>query len=289
MSKFGKWRGVVLLAAVATSAAAVRSCAAAPPITVGANVPAAKHVPVERIDHSAWDALLRKYVDANGLVDYAAWKASAQDQAALDAYLAQLSASSISRESDRAAQLSFWINAYNALTIKGILREYPTTSIRNHTAKLFGYNIWKDLKLAVGGESYSLDAMEHEILRKMGEPRIHFAIVCASIGCPRLLNEAYDAKTLDSQLSANAKAFFADRSKFRYDSATGEFSVSPILKWFAEDFGNDQAAQLRAIAPYLPDAAARTAAANGGNARVVYLDYDWGLNDRSATRRSARR
>jgi hypothetical protein len=245
-------------------------------VTVGADVPQAKRVPVERIDHSAWDALLRKYVDAAGMVDYAAWKASSADQAALDAYLAHLSSAEFSRESSRAAQIAYWINAYNAVTIKGILREYPTKSIRNHTAKVLGYNIWKDLRLAVAGGSYSLEQIEHESLRKMGEPRVHFAIVCASMGCPRLLNEAYEAKKLDEQLSVNTKAFFADKAKFGYDPSTKEFSLSPILKWFAEDFGKDQASQLRTIAPYLPDASEREAAIGGGNARVGYLGYDWG-------------
>jgi hypothetical protein len=271
------------------SALALRSCLASSTVTVGADVPQAKRVPVERIDHSAWDALLRKYVDAAGMVDYAAWKASSADQAALDAYLAHLSSAEFSRESSRAAQIAYWINAYNAVTIKGILREYPTKSIRNHTAKVLGYNIWKDLRLAVAGGSYSLEQIEHESLRKMGEPRVHFAIVCASMGCPRLLNEAYEAKKLDEQLSVNTKAFFADKAKFGYDPSTKEFSLSPILKWFAEDFGKDQASQLRTIAPYLPDSAARNAAAVGGGARVAYLDYDWSLNDVAATRRSPRR
>lgn len=289
MRTFRTWPAVALIAGIVASAVAIRSCFAAPTVTVGASVPAGQRVGVERIDHSAWNALLGKYVDGAGMVDYAAWKASSADQAALDAYLAHLSSAAFTRESDRASQLAYWINAYNAVTIKGILREYPTTSIRNHTAKVLGYNIWKDIKLSVAEGSYSLEQIEHETLRKMGEPRIHFAIVCASIGCPRLLNEAYDAKKLDAQLTANTKAFFADRSKFQYDPSTGEFSVSPIVKWFAEDFGGNQAAQLRTIAPYLPDASARDAAARGGNVRIAYLDYDWGLNDRAATRRSARR
>jgi hypothetical protein len=173
------------------------------------------------------------------------------------------------------------------VTVKGILREYPTTSIRNHTARLYGYNIWKDLQLLVGGKPYSLEAIEHEILRKMGEPRIHFAIVCASIGCPRLLNEAYSGEKLDQQLTVNTQAFFADPAKFTADASTGTIQVSPILSWFAEDFGADTAAQLKTIAPYLPESARPLA--SSGRARVRYLDYDWGLNDRSKTGGSGRR
>jgi hypothetical protein len=264
------------------------SCLAGPVVTVGAQVPASGRVAVGSIDHSAWDALLKRYVDAQGMVDYAAWKASAADQQALDKYLAHLSEATFSQEARREAQLAYWINAYNAVTVKGILREYPTSSIRNHTAKLFGYNIWKDLQLLVEGKSYSLEQIEHEILRKMGEPRIHFAIVCASLGCPRLLNEAYVAERVDEQLTTNAKAFFADRTKFHYDAARRTIAVSPILKWFAEDFGANQGDQLRRIAPYLPDAASRQLA-KSGSTRISYLDYNWGLNDSSATRNGAER
>jgi hypothetical protein len=206
---------------------------------------------------------------------------------ALDGYLNRLSAASFGPTTSREVQLAFWINAYNAVTVKGILREYPTSSIRNHTAKLFGYNIWKDLQLLVSGKPYSLDAMEHEILRKMGEPRIHFAIVCASVGCPPLRNEAYVAARIDQQLTDNAQVFFADPSKLQFDVNAGTLEVSPILSWFAADFGANAAEQLRIVAPYMP--AAAQALAGGGRARVSYLDYDWGLNDQAKLGRAATR
>ncbi|MEX1224748.1 MAG: DUF547 domain-containing protein, partial [Pirellulales bacterium] len=212
---------------------------------------------------------------------YAGWKQSAQDMQALDAYLAALSAASPRAPASKAGQLAFWINAYNAVTIRGILREYPTTSIRNHTAKLLGYNIWDDLKLNVGGADYSLNQMEHEILRKMGEPRIHFAIVCASRSCPRLLNEAYTADELEQQLTLNTKVFFANEGNFQHDPQRRRFGLSSILKWFGEDFGSTQAEQLRTIAPYLPNRAAYDAAV-ANSVSVSYLDYDWGLNDQNA-------
>ncbi len=255
------------------------NCSAGPTITVGVNVPAAQRVPVDKIDHSAWDGLLKKFVDANGYVAYATWQASGADRTALDDYLIHLSAASFGRESSREAQLAFWINAYNAVTVKGILREYPTTSIRNHTAKFYGYNIWKDLQLVVAGKSYSLEEIEHEILRKMGEPRIHFAIVCASVGCPRLLSEAYAADRLDEQLTVNAKAFFADRTKCVVETRTGTIAVSPILDWFGKDFGADSSAQMRSIAPYLPESAQQLAKSD--SVRVRFLDYDWSLNDQA--------
>lgn len=277
ISKFGACWTLIVVALIL--AWAIPSLAG-PTVTVGQNVSPAERIPVERIDHSAWDSLLKKYVDSSGMVNYATWKASARDVAALDAYLDHLSSASFTPRSDVKAKLAFWINAYNAVTIKGILREYPTTSIRNHTAKLVGYNIWKDLQLLVEGRPNSLDQMEHEILRKMGEPRIHFAIVCASVGCPRLLSEAYAPNRLEEQLTANSRAFFADSGKFRYDAQRRTISVSPILDWFGEDFGRTKAEQLRRIAPYLPDPAAR-ALAESGDVAIQFPDYDWSLNDQA--------
>lgn len=252
-------------------------------VVVGAHTQPADRSPVESIDHAGWGRLLAKYVDAQGMVDYRAWKRSAADVQRLDAYLRTLSSASLRSDAPKPAVLAFWINAYNAVTVRGILREYPTSSIRNHTAKLWGYNIWHDLKLPVDGREYSLDEIEHKVLRKMQEPRIHFAIVCASIGCPPLRNEAYTPERVDEQLTDNARRFFADADKFRADPQTRTLYVSPILKWFAEDFGRDSAAQMRAIAPYLPNEAAR-GLAQSGRATVRYLDYDWGLNSQHPVR-----
>jgi len=252
-------------------------------VSVGRSVPANQLVSMDQIDHRVWDGLLKRYVDGNGKVAYAQWKQSAQDTQALDSYLATLSAASPQARASKEATLAFWINAYNAVTVRGILREYPTTSIRNHTAKLVGYNIWDDLLLTVGGRGYSLNQMEHEVLRKMGEPRIHFAIVCASISCPRLLNEAYTATRLNDQLTTNTQVFFAQPGNFRYDAGQRRFQISSILKWFGSDFGDSQAEQLRAIASYLPTREAYDAAVIN-SVSISYLDYDWGLNDQAARR-----
>ncbi len=268
--------GAITLAINATSSAGQK-------VTVGSAWPANQRISPDEVDHAAWDRLLDKYVDEEGYVDYRAWHKSRADRQALTGYLAGLSRAHPRRKASREAKLAFWINAYNAVTIEGILREYPTDSIRNHTARFVGYNIWKDLLLIVGSEQFSLEQMEHEILRKMGEPRIHFAIVCASIGCPRLLNEAYTAKKLDEQLTSNARHFFADPGKFQADGGNRRIRVSPILDWFAQDFGASQAEQLKAIAAYLPDERARQLA-NSGQARVQFLDYDWSLNDQARRR-----
>lgn len=271
-------RFAVLGSAVLLVMGSARACQAGPTVAVGKKVPAAQRASADQVDYSAWDQLLVKYVDEQGRVDYGGWKGAMDDRQALEAFLSRLSATSISQADSREVRLAFWINAYNALTVYGILREYPTTSIRNHTARLYGYNIWKDLQLVVGDNQYSLEQIEHEILRKMQEPRIHFAIVCASVGCPRLLNEAYTADRLDEQLTRNARAFFADETKLTVDRAGSALSVSPILKWFSEDFGANDAARLRTIAPWLPAGARELA--ESGRARISYLDYDWSLNGR---------
>lgn len=278
MEQAAYWKTVFWRCCLAVCSLTTSNYMLAADVLVGASVPISQRVPLDRIDHKLWDGLLKKYVDQHGRVAYAAWKRSAADVQALDQYLRLLSTSD--GTGDEAQQLAFWINAYNALTIKGILREYPTSSIRNHTAIFFGYNIWKNLKLNVAGKPISLYDIEHQVLRKMEEPRIHFAIVCASIGCPKLLNEAYQAEKVDAQLTAAAKAFFADKSKFRYDSQRGIFYISPILDWFAEDFGNSQAAQLQRIAAWLPVATAQQAAASGTGS-ISFVTYDWGLNDRN--------
>ncbi|MEX0726422.1 MAG: DUF547 domain-containing protein [Planctomycetaceae bacterium] len=274
-----RYAKIAVFSGIAVGIMVTTICYAGSAVMVGVDVSGSKQVPVEEIRHESWDRLLRKHVDKEGYVNYPQWKASAADQKLLGDYLNYLSAAKISRNSSRESQLAFWINAYNALTVKRILREYPTSSIRNHTAKVVGYNIWKDLQLLVAGKPYSLEAIEHQILRKMNEPRIHFAIVCASVGCPRLLNEAYVAERLEEQLSLNAKHFFADRSKFSADTTSGVIHISPILDWFANDFGKNTSEQMRAISPYVPDSAQRLTAS--GKARVKYLDYDWSLNDQA--------
>ncbi|MFT7633008.1 MAG: hypothetical protein ACI87E_004063 [Mariniblastus sp.] len=243
---------------------------------VGKKWPAAQRVAFDQIDHRTFDQLLKKYVDANGMVDYQAWHASAADRASLTQYLHELGKADADKQATQPAKLAYWINAYNALTIEGILRVYPTTSIRNHTAKVFGYNIWKNLKLISGAQEITLDHIEHKILRPLGEPRIHFAIVCASIGCPRLLNEAYAADRLEQQLVTNTTDFFSRSQNLRVDAANKKLHLSSIISWFGADFGKDQSAQLTYLARYFPVSAQKFAAAGGY--RVAFQTYDWNLN-----------
>lgn len=271
------WLGKIRLLSLAIllSASAAMTVRAGSPHFVGAKD--GQRASMDKIDHAPWTVLLKKYVNADGMVNYRAWKADSGDSKALARYLRGLSAADVRIKSTRDAKLAFWINAYNAVTIHGILREYPTDSIRNHTARLFGYNIWHDLQLYVGGAPYSLDTIEHKILRKMNEPRIHFAIVCASISCPRLLNEAYEPDRINEQLELNAKDFFARAQNFRYDAASKRFHLSAILDWFGDDFGANQSARLRRISGWLPNTAAQTAAQRG-TVKVSHLEYNWQLN-----------
>ncbi len=247
-------------------------------LSLGQVVPESSRVSFDKIDHSVWHWLLQKYVDQSGGVNYAGLKASAEDSAALDAYISTLSSASLMKPADKNYQKAFWINAYNAVTVKGILQEYPTKSIRNHTSETGGYNIWKNLLLNVGGSQISLDAIEHKALRPMGDPRIHFAIVCASKGCPRLLNEAYVGDKVESQLAVNAQHFFSLEQNFQHDLRRKSFKLSAIMQWFGSDFGHDKSAQLKAIAPYLPTEKAQ-AAANSNAVRISFLDYSWELNE----------
>ncbi len=275
MSRFRTYQIIFLLLGCAGIAALSQSAVGSSPVYLGSK--ATEQRSMDQFDHGHWSPLLGKYVDDDGLVDYQNWKANTADVELLDQYLQHLSTASAKTTATNDAKLAFWINAYNAVTIRGILREYPTTSIRNHTARFFGYNIWHDLQLYVDGTPHSLEQIEHEILRKMSEPRIHFAIVCASIGCPRLLNEAYVADRIDEQLEANAKDFFSRQQNFRYNADSQSFQLSSILSWFDEDFGGSRKQTLKTIAPWLPTPEAQ-AAAKAGSVSVSYLDYDWKLN-----------
>ncbi|MEM9645152.1 MAG: DUF547 domain-containing protein [Planctomycetota bacterium] len=145
------------------------------------------------------------------MVNYRQPSASRGDRQVLARYLDSLSTASAKLPASRSADSAFWINAYNAMTVSGILKEHPTSPIRNHTAKLWGYKIGDDFRLYVGRTACSLNTMEHEILRKMSEPWIHFLIVCASIGCLRIFDEAYVAESVNEQLEIHAKHFDTTR------------------------------------------------------------------------------
>lgn len=236
--------------------------------------PTEQQVSMDQIGHASYDQLLQKYVDDNGMVNYQAWHANTADRQTLTNYLAHLSQASLSKAASREAKLAYWINAYNAVTLEGILRVYPTSSIRNHTAKVIGYNIWKNLLLHAGDQKFSLEDIEHKVLRKMNEPRIHFAIVCASIGCPRLLNRAYFPQHLAEQLAVNTTDFFSRSQNLQVSGST--LNLSKIMEWYGSDFAQSPQQQAQVLAKYFPGPAQQLVAS--GNFRVSYLGYDWNLN-----------
>lgn len=225
--------------------------------------------------HAEFDRLLAAFV-LEGRVDYACLRAH---EIELDRYLSTLARTDPAILSE-SAQIALWINAYNAYTIKLILTRYPhLKSIRNIPRR------WKIRRWTVGGERYALDEIEHEILRKeFDEPRIHFAIVCASISCPDLAPEAYTAERLDEQLDRAARGFLASPDKgFRLEALPGggarraEVRLSSIFKWFRKDFER-RGSLIEYVLPLLPARDRRSLEPHVKDVRVRFLDYDWSLN-----------
>jgi len=250
-------------------------------VFVGQSWPTEFQVPIGRIDHRPWSKLLRRYAGADGNVNYGAWKTETSEVRKLDLYLAQVSRAGPGLEATKDEQIAFWINAYNALMVRGVLREYPIATVRNASATRFGFNIWQDLRLIVGGDHYSLQRIENEVLPRFDEPRVYFCICKAAGGSAGLWQRAYVPQQLDAQLTFRVREFFADRTKFRYDLGRKELRLSPILKAHAAEFGATRREQLAQIAHYLPDGDARRLATQADTS-IRYLNYDWSLNDEKA-------
>ena len=223
--------------------------------------------------HEAWGALLKVYVN-NGVVDYQGFK---KDEAALDSYLASLNRINPDELSPD-AQLAFYINAYNAYTVKLIVDNFsegrPPSSIKR-IGGLFS-SPWKIKFAGINGEQLSLDAIEHGIIRvRFAEPRIHFAVNCASKSCPPLLAVPYRGETIDAQLTGATQAFLEDQ-EFNY-LADSILHLSPIFKWYDEDF---KAGPVAFFGKYTSAETQAKLRAAGTPIRVKYLDYDWSLNGR---------
>lgn len=236
----------------------------------------------ETVNHARFDRVLTEYVDAAGFVDYARLQAHADSL--LRPYLQQL-AETDPAALDREARLAFWINAYNAYTIKLILDHYPVESI-NDIKPGAGPAVPKvnsPFKLDVGevaGKVRTLDEIEHGIIReRFDEPRIHFALVCAAVSCPRLRKEAYTGDRLNDQLDDQARTFLHDTDKNVVPAGEERVALSRIFKWFDEDFGGSSASIQRFIAPYF-DGNVRTNLEQAGY-DLSYREYDWSLNDQS--------
>lgn len=231
----------------------------------------------QSFDNSAFDSLLHLHVSADGLVDYNAFEQSADFRAYRSA-LADAAVAAL----QPGERLALWINAYNAYTIQLINRHGERRSIRNinRTLGFFrGKGPWSEDIARVGGTTYTLDQIEHEIIRqRFREPRIHFALVCAALGCPPLRREAYDADRLDAQLDEQARAFLLrSPGKNRIDLERRIAYLSPIFKWYPEDFGTDATELLRYLAGFFP-AGPERAMLEAGDLRIEYTAYDWNLN-----------
>jgi hypothetical protein len=184
-------------------------------------------------------------------------------------------------------QEAFLINAYNAFTVEKILTRYPDIRSIRDFGSFFG-NPWKDKFFTLFGQPAYLDMIEHEMLRKPGvydEPRVHVAVVCASIGCPMLRDEAFVPEKLDAQLEDAMRRFLSDRSRNRYDPRSGKLEVSKIFDWYGKDFEHgwhgyaSVKATLARYADLLADRPDDRARVKAGEADVTFLDYDWSLND----------
>ncbi len=234
-------------------------------------------------DYRAWGRTLNGYAK-KGLVDYAALGKAPES---LMAHLWGIRG--VSRENyeswSRDQKIAFWINTYNAAAIQTVLDHYPLKKGLSWKALAFPANsiqqipnVWDQKFIDLFGEKISLNHIEHDILRKeFQEPRIHFALVCASLGCPVLRDEPYMSEKLDTQLDNQVAQFLADPKKFRYETNSGTLYLSPIFKWFGEDFQKVGGAVSFLKAHLSPELAQKLS----DKTAIRWLDYDWSLNEKS--------
>jgi hypothetical protein len=243
-----------------------------------------------------YGAVLTTYVNQQGMVNYRELKAKPDRLNSFLARLADLPPVTYQKW-DKQKKIALWINAYNGLTLKAIIDHYP---IRASFFKRFLYprnsirqipGVWDNLRFPVMGKRMTLDEMEHNVLRKeFNEPRIHMALVCAAMGCPPLRTAPYEGDKLDRQLNDQTRIFLANPKKFRIDRGKGKVYLSPILKWFGGDFvktygtnksfpgfSQEERAVLNFVSQYLP--ASNRDYLLQGKYTLVYLDYDWSLNE----------
>jgi hypothetical protein len=224
----------------------------------------------ESVDNSLYAELLSDYVN-QGVVDYQGFK---REEKKLDAYLDVLAAVDPEKLS-RQDRFAFYINAYNAWTLKLILSGYPGVESIKDLGSFF-FSPWKKKICRINGKMLSLDEIEHDILRPaFKDPRVHFAVNCASKGCPKLISVPYEGDMLESQLNDVARAFINNPEK-NYLKGNSLY-VSSIFKWFAEDFNHDIPAFFK---KYADDELKKQLSEKSKDIKVKYLDYDWSLNGR---------
>ncbi len=246
-------------------------------------VPGAQ-LPAQRapVDHAPYDALLTRHV-AHGLVDYDAFARAPE----FKRYLSSLDAAEPSLLPER-ERLAFWINVYNAYTIELIVEHHERESIRNVNKSLGFLKLkgpWSERVVHAGGRTLTLDQVEHEIIRpEFKEPRIHFALVCAALGCPPLRSEAYVGERVDAQLEDQARAFILHSpAKNRVDVGTKTVFVSLVFTLYKKDFGGSDEALGHYLARWYPEGPERRLL-DGGDFRVTQTAYDWSLNSQEHAR-----
>lgn len=211
--------------------------------------------------HEMFDNLLKKHVSNDGKVNYKGFK---KDWLKLQTYIAYLGENMPVETWSKNEKLAYWINAYNAFTIDLILDSYPAKKGIKKIRKP-----WKQRRWKIDGKWYNLDEIEHDILRKMDEPRIHFAINCASFSCPPLLNEAFTAEKLEQQLTQVTKDFVTDTK--RNTITKNNLEISKIFKWFSKDF-EQEGSLIDFLNKY-------STIKISNDADIDYKDYDWSLNE----------
>ncbi len=224
------------------------------------------------IDHHEWTILLQKYVDDDGLVNYQGFL---KDSIDLNSYLDKISTNPPDESAWSAEdQIAYWINAYNAFTVKLILDHYPLKSIKDIGSAIqipFVNTPWDVKFIEINKEKLDLNNIEHSILRKkFHEPRIHFAINCASLSCPKLRREAYIAEKLNAQLNEQAIQFINDPK--RNDITIDHVKISKIFSWFKGDF--TKSGSLKDFLNQYSDIKIN------GDAKISFMDYDWSLNEK---------
>jgi hypothetical protein len=255
------------LACITLAPAAAQSVCVTP---VSATVSAA---PAAAIDNSLWTAVLADHV-RNGFVDYRAIKKDARF-----AEYIRLLESTDPFAIPQDERLAFWINAYNAFTVRIVCDQYPIESIMSRAARLVGQSNFQKKLIRMSGVAYSLDDIEHEHARPFGDARVHFALVCAARSCPPLRSEAYEAHTLSEQLEDQGRAFVRDARKNRFDFERRECHISRIFDWFRGDFESGAPSALHFISRYLPDEQGARLRDEAARFTIHYQDYDWALND----------
>lgn len=222
------------------------------------------------VTHELWTGLLQKHLNDQGMVDYSGFIA---DSTALNEYLELLSGHHPNEKHwSEEERLAYWINAYNAFTIQLVIRHYPVKSIKDIAGSIPFINSAWDVKfIHIEEQTYDLNNIEHGIIReRFQEPRIHFALVCAAISCPRLRQEAFTADQLDSQLQAAAVEFFNNPNKNHITPEKAE--LSKILDWYGGDFTD--------VTPSLREYVNRYSETKlEADAEMGFMDYDWGLNE----------